>query len=94
MATRNVNLTESLDRFVEGEVASVEFQNASEVVRAGLRLLKAEREDRQARIDRLNAAIEVGADQLDCGEDIEIDAWRLTSTTLRRCWRYAPGEAA
>lgn len=73
MATRNVNLTEMLDRFVEGQVASGEFQNASEVVRAGLRLLKAEQDDRRARIERLRAAIQVGLDQIERGDVIQID---------------------
>ncbi len=42
MATRNINLTDALDRFVAELVASGQYQNASEVVRAGLRALKAE----------------------------------------------------
>ncbi len=40
MPTRNVNLTEHLDRFVDARVSSGRFSNASEVVREGLRLLE------------------------------------------------------
>ena len=40
MPTRNVNLTEHLDTFIETGVASGRFSNASEVVREGLRLLE------------------------------------------------------
>lgn len=44
--TRNVSLTAELNAFIRGQVASGHYQNASEVVRAGLRLLvqQAERE--------------------------------------------------
>jgi len=37
---RNVNLTGRYDEFVVGQVTSGRFKNASEVVRAGLRLLE------------------------------------------------------
>jgi antitoxin ParD1/3/4 len=45
--TRNVNLTDELDRFVAARAASGRYANASDVVRAGLRAL-AEREDERA----------------------------------------------
>jgi antitoxin ParD1/3/4 len=37
--TRNISLTDRLDRFVETSVTTGRYQNASEVVREGLRLL-------------------------------------------------------
>jgi antitoxin ParD1/3/4 len=37
--TRNVSLTAELNAFIRGQVASGQYQNASEVVRAALRLL-------------------------------------------------------
>jgi antitoxin ParD1/3/4 len=37
--TRNVSLTVELNAFIRAQVASGQYQNASEVVRAGLRLL-------------------------------------------------------
>jgi putative addiction module CopG family antidote len=37
--TRNVSLTAELNGFIRDQVASGQYQNASEVVRAGLRLL-------------------------------------------------------
>ena len=36
MPTRNINLTDKLDRFVATKVKSGRYENASEVVRAGL----------------------------------------------------------
>jgi len=38
--TRNVSLTAELNAFIRSQVASGQYQNASEVVRAGLRLLQ------------------------------------------------------
>jgi len=49
MATMNVSLTEELEKFVDGKVESGLYNNASEVVREGLRLLK-ESDDFRARI--------------------------------------------
>ena len=43
MPTRNVNLTVELDRFVAKKVKTGRYENASEVVRAGLRTLERER---------------------------------------------------
>jgi putative addiction module CopG family antidote len=44
MPTRNVNLTQKLDRLVLSRVKSGRFENANEFVRAALRTL--EREER------------------------------------------------
>lgn len=46
--SKNVSLTPELESFVDRQVASGRYQTASEVVRAGLRLLQAE-EDRARR---------------------------------------------
>lgn len=51
----NVSLTQELENFVEKEVASGLYQTASEVVRAGLRRLK---EEREVRLMRLPASLE------------------------------------
>lgn len=78
MATRNVSLTETLDRFVEAQVVPGDFQNASEVVREGLRLLKRQTDEDKARLARLDAAIKIGVDELDRGDGElveDIGAW-------------------
>lgn len=67
MATRNINLTDALDRFVAKKVESGAYQNASEVVRAGLRLLQAEEAERAARLKRLKAEIQKGVDDIEAG---------------------------
>ncbi len=47
MPTRSVNLTPELDRFVDTKIKSGRYENASEVVRAGLRTLKRQELKRQ-----------------------------------------------
>jgi antitoxin ParD1/3/4 len=60
MPTRNVNLTDALDDYVRAKVESGKYENASEVVRAALRIL--EREERQfdAKLAALRSAIDEG----------------------------------
>ena len=51
--TRNIALPEVQDKFVEDLINSGQFQSASEVVRAGLRLLNQSIERHQAELDEL-----------------------------------------
>ncbi len=72
MTTRNVSLPDTLDGFVEQQVASGAFPDASEVVSAGLRLLQHRADRKAARLERLRAAIQVGLDDLERGDFIEV----------------------
>lgn len=67
MATRNVVLTEQNDEFIDSIVASGRFQNASEAMRAGLRLLETEETALQA----LRAHLEESIGQAERGEFVE-----------------------
>jgi antitoxin ParD1/3/4 len=60
MPTRNVNLTAELDRFVAKKVKSGRYENASEVVRAGLRTLEREEQRYEAKLSALRTAIDEG----------------------------------
>ncbi len=60
MPTRNVNLTQQLDRFVLARVQSGRFENASEVVRAALRTLEREEQLYEAKLEALRASIDEG----------------------------------
>ena len=60
MPTRNVNLTEELDRFVLEKVGSGRYENASEVVRAALRTLEREEQHYEAKLAALRTAIDEG----------------------------------
>lgn len=57
MATRNVVLTEAQSGLIDRLVASGRFQNASEAMRAGLRLLEAEEAELALLRDRLQTGI-------------------------------------
>ncbi|HEY9126097.1 MAG TPA: type II toxin-antitoxin system ParD family antitoxin [Acidobacteriaceae bacterium] len=60
MPTRNVNLTEELDRFVTEKVETGRYGNASDVVRAALRSLEREEREYEAKLEALRAAIDHG----------------------------------
>lgn len=59
----NVSLTPEFEQFVERMVTSGDFGSASEVVRAGLRLLKAQDEERRARLEALRRDVGTGVEQ-------------------------------
>lgn len=69
MATMNVSLTDELERFVDGKVESGLYNNASEVVREGLRLLKEHDEFRA----RVREAVERGWAQAQAGQLVDGD---------------------
>ena len=60
MPTRNVNLTQELDRFVLIKVSSGRYENASDVVRAALRTLEREERHYEAKLAALRTAIDEG----------------------------------
>jgi antitoxin ParD1/3/4 len=60
MPTRNINLTPELDRFVTTKVKSGRYEDASEVVRAGLRTLEREEREHAAKLAALRSAIDEG----------------------------------
>ncbi len=60
MPTRNVSLTDELDRFVAKKVKAGRYENASEVVRAGLRTLERDERQYEAKLAALRAAIDEG----------------------------------
>lgn len=60
MPTRNINLTAELDRFIASKVKSGRYENASEVVRAGLRNLEREEREHELKLLALRTAIDEG----------------------------------
>ncbi|MFN8526825.1 MAG: type II toxin-antitoxin system ParD family antitoxin [Chloroflexota bacterium] len=72
MPTRNISLTDRLNEFVDSAVADGQFQNASEVVRASLRLLEQQRREDVARLEALRAAVDVGLEELNRGEGVTV----------------------
>ena len=62
----NVSITDSLAEFVQGQVKTGLYSSASEVVRAGLRLLR----EREAEI---NKGIQLSLEQIERGEYVEMN---------------------
>jgi antitoxin ParD1/3/4 len=60
MPTRNVNLTEELEGFVQAKVESGRYENASEVVRAALRSLERDEREYEVKLAALRVAIDEG----------------------------------
>lgn len=71
MPTRNVVLTDQQEVFVGELVESGRYQNASEVLRDGLRLLEDKVQRRQAELADIQAGVIVGFDQVERGEFAE-----------------------
>ena len=67
MATRNVVLTERQERLIEALVQSGRYQNASEVLREGLRLIERREAEDAARLSALRQAAALGVADLEHG---------------------------
>jgi antitoxin ParD1/3/4 len=72
MPTRNVNLTEHFDQFVGAEIDSGRYRNASEVMRAGLRLLEQQQREEREKLKLLRSLAAEAFGELDQGKGIEI----------------------
>ena len=67
MPTRNVVLTDHQADFVERLVSSGRYQNASEVLREGLRIIEGREAEDNARIKALRDAARIGAADIAAG---------------------------
>jgi antitoxin ParD1/3/4 len=70
MPTRNVSLPEKLDQFITAKVESGDYANASEVMRAALRLLEKEEREYDEKMAALRAAIAIGDASPDAEEGV------------------------
>jgi antitoxin ParD1/3/4 len=71
MPTRNINLTDHLDRLIQSGVSSGRYGNASEVVREGLRLLEQRQQEEQVKLKWLRRAAREGFEQIHRGDGME-----------------------
>ena len=69
----NVSLTPKLEKFVKAQVKSGEFNNASEVVRAALRLLEERKALHRMKLKRLREELEKGEADLAAGRMLEFN---------------------
>lgn len=74
MPTRNVVVTDHQAKLIEGLVKSGRYQNASEVLREGLRLVEQREQEDAATLERLRAAVDVGLEAERRGEVTTFDS--------------------
>jgi antitoxin ParD1/3/4 len=75
MPARNVVLTDHQAALVEQLIADGRYQNASEVLGEGLRLVEQREAEQADKLARLRAAVQLGIDDLEAG--------RYTTLTTR-----------
>jgi antitoxin ParD1/3/4 len=83
MPTRNINLTEHFDTFVAKEIETGRYRNASEVMRAGLRLLEQQKHEDREKLKILRSLASEAFDQLDQGQGLEVRSGRQLSSIVR-----------
>lgn len=74
MPTRNVVLTDHQAHFVEQLVTSGRYQNASEVLREGLRLVERRESEDTLRLAALREAAKIGMANIEAGDFQSFDA--------------------
>lgn len=74
MPTRNVVLTDHQATLIERLVSSGKYQNASEVLREGLRLVERREAEDRARLQALREAIAVGVADFEAGRFVSLDS--------------------
>lgn len=73
MRTRNVVLTDHQAQFLERLVSSGQYQNASEVLREGLRLLQHREQEQATRLQALREAVTIGVGDIEAGRYTAFD---------------------
>lgn len=94
MPTRNVVLTPRHEALIEALVQSGRYQNASEVLREGLRLVETREIEEAAKLDALRAAVDVGLAALDRGEAREFPSADALIDYLRNVGAAARASAS
>jgi antitoxin ParD1/3/4 len=72
MPTRNIYLTNHWHDFVERQVVSGRYSNASEIVREALRLLEEQEQEREAKLKAIRKAAKLGFSEIDQGQGINL----------------------
>ncbi|MCB0325911.1 MAG: type II toxin-antitoxin system ParD family antitoxin, partial [Bdellovibrionales bacterium] len=72
--TRNINLTEHYDKFVEEQIDAGKYKNASEVLRAGLRLLEEQTRTDEQKLKLLRKLAADGFRELDQGQGVNVSS--------------------
>jgi len=82
MPTRNVVLTDHQAAMIERLVASGRYQNASEVLRDGLRLIESRDAEEAARLEALREAVNGGIRDIEAGQFTVLDSAEALAADL------------
>jgi antitoxin ParD1/3/4 len=94
MPTRNINLTGRYDQFVESLITSGRYKNASEVMRAGLRLLERESKEDEEKLKVLRGLASEAFAALDRGEGTTLEGDQALVEFIRGIGRRVAKRAA
>ena len=94
MPTKNLVITDYQSQWLESLVKSGRYQNASEVMREGLRLLEERDRDFEARIAALKAQVQVGLDDIEAGRFLEFKGREALATYLEDITETAIADTA
>jgi antitoxin ParD1/3/4 len=89
MPTRNINITGHLDQFVEDLVVAGRYKNASEVLRAGLRLLERQTQTEEEKLTLLKKLAADGFRSLDQGQGLTVASENDLRSTIAKIGRRA-----
>lgn len=92
MPTRNVVLTDHQAHLVEQLVSSGRYQNASEVLREGLRLIERRESEDEIRLAALGDAAKIGIADIEAGNFRSFDAADGLGQHLAKLTAEAIGE--
>ncbi len=91
MPTRNVVLTDRQEALIDALVTSGRYQNASEVLREGLRLIEHREAEEAAKLSAIRDAVRIGLDDLTNGQFMEFESPQSLRAHLRRLAGQALG---
>jgi antitoxin ParD1/3/4 len=94
MLTRNIALTEHFDNFISSSVEQGHYNDASEVVREGLRLLEQRQAEDRAKLEWLRGAVQESIDSLDRGEGETFDSMDDLAAHIRQIGKEASAYVA
>lgn len=87
MPIQSIELTDHQLRFVEEQVGTGRYENASEVLRAGLRLLEQQSQSEAEKLELLRKLAAEGFQSLDQGGGLEISSEIELRETIARIGR-------
>src|SRR6516165_6720559 len=94
MPTRNINLTAHFDTFVQRQLTSGRYGNASEIVREALRLLEEQEQEKEAKLKVLRRAAREGFEEIDQGKGIVLRGRKALGTLFKDIETQVLGNAA